>query len=476
MTQINEHERYDRQERIWGKDGQRKLADAKVTVAGTGAFAKYTALPLVALGVGEVRLLGARRADQGEMLLDDPLDGSVVLGWEKVLSKVNPTVRVIGIPDGLESRLSQIFLEDSDVIVEASNSPRKKSLVFDYVSGTDTPVITGAVSNSRGNLRAWNRGRDPTLEDLMPQFEGAVQDELIALLWGGIAAEEVKKIVLGEDERLRQDLYFHRSSEALFSFQGMDSPVDRASFEDKSALVVGAGALGNILAIALARRGYGRVDYLDYDRVESTNLNRQVLFYDAVGALKAETLARKHVLMNPLSYSQPFVAKLDIKGGDITVPQIRSVKYDVIFDALDNLYARAIVSAFAVREGIPMISVGTEFDGAQNVSYVPGITSCLDHVIAQYYEKARSEEMRRRISCLDDPNPSVIITNQIAGALAALQADTLFDRGSRVLPHNGIIKYGSQAVNRLGVIRVADVCRCTGEGVLEYLEIRDGNG
>ena len=49
--------RYDRQERITGWD-QKKLKDATVSIVGDGKTAQYIALPLAALGVGEIRIIG----------------------------------------------------------------------------------------------------------------------------------------------------------------------------------------------------------------------------------------------------------------------------------------------------------------------------------------------------------------------------------------------------------------------------------
>ena len=56
-------------------------------------------------------------------------------------------------------------------------------------------------------------------------------------------------------------------------------------------IVVGAGALGNWLgaSLALHSHGIGKLTIIDHDRVEETNLNRQVLFYGCVGELKAQS-------------------------------------------------------------------------------------------------------------------------------------------------------------------------------------------
>src|SRR3989338_1543425 len=119
MTQVDEHVRYDRQERIWGKEGQDKIAKAKVTIIGSGNCAKYTVLPLAALGVGEIRIIGTGNTTSEEMFMDIPLaDSSRVAAYRNALGVVNPNIRVLDLPMDLESRLAQHVLEGSDIIID----------------------------------------------------------------------------------------------------------------------------------------------------------------------------------------------------------------------------------------------------------------------------------------------------------------------------------------------------------------------
>jgi molybdopterin/thiamine biosynthesis adenylyltransferase len=185
MTGINELERYDRQIRIWGEEGQRRISEAKVTIVGSGDLAKYTAMPLTALGIGQLRLLGSR---QEGVLLDIPIERSYV----EALNKLNPNVNLCSLPIDLESRLSWEFLCGSDVIVDTTNNPRSKSLVLEYAAKKDIPVITASVASSYAKAMLWMLGDELEVEHLMPNFEGAEPNPMISLLWGGVIAEEVK--------------------------------------------------------------------------------------------------------------------------------------------------------------------------------------------------------------------------------------------------------------------------------------------
>src|SRR5262245_5443432 len=66
------------------------------------------------------------------------------------------------------------------------------------------------------------------------------------------------------------------------------------SIEEAKILVVGAGGLGSAAAAALAQTGVGTIGLADPDRVELSNLHRQLLHTSAdVGALKVDSIARK---------------------------------------------------------------------------------------------------------------------------------------------------------------------------------------
>ena len=65
--------------------------------------------------------------------------------------------------------------------------------------------------------------------------------------------------------------------------------------------IAGAGGLGSNVAIALARSGLGKLIIADFDRIESSNLNRQQFFHDQVGRLKVEALAENIHRIHPFT-------------------------------------------------------------------------------------------------------------------------------------------------------------------------------
>jgi adenylyltransferase/sulfurtransferase len=129
---------------------------------------------------------------------------------------------------------------------------------------------------------------------------------------------------------------------------------------NSTALVVGCGALGTVIANMLARAGVGHLKIVDRDFIEITNLQRQVLFdeQDVADSIpKAEAARRKLAGIN----SQVKVTAIvdDVNHGNI---EQLAAGCDIILDGVDNFETRFVVNDAAVKLGIPYIyggAVGT---------------------------------------------------------------------------------------------------------------------
>jgi len=116
-----------------------------------------------------------------------------------------------------------------------------------------------------------------------------------------------------------------------------------------SALLVGTGGLGSPLALYLAAAGVGRIGVVDFDRVDESNLQRQVLF-DAgdVGRLKVEAAAERLRKINPHVAIETHAVRLSAANAlELLGP------YDVIADGSDNFATRYLVNDACVLLGKP---------------------------------------------------------------------------------------------------------------------------
>lgn len=125
----------------------------------------------------------------------------------------------------------------------------------------------------------------------------------------------------------------------------------QARLKNARVLVIGAGGLGSPVLLYLAAAGVGHIKIADFDRVELTNLQRQVLFTEAeIGALKAERAAQRLTALNPLAEVQAICAPFD---RDNARDLIREV--DLVIDGTDNFPTRYLSNDACVLEGKPLI-------------------------------------------------------------------------------------------------------------------------
>ena len=117
-------------------------------------------------------------------------------------------------------------------------------------------------------------------------------------------------------------------------------------------LIIGMGGLGSPVAIYLAAAGIGTLVLVDYDTVELSNLQRQVVHRTAdVGRPKVES-ARDHLLeLNPHIDIITINGQLD---GAALEEQVRLA--DVVVDASDNFETRFALNAACVRQCTPLVS------------------------------------------------------------------------------------------------------------------------
>ena len=137
---------------------------------------------------------------------------------------------------------------------------------------------------------------------------------------------------------------------------------------DASVAVFGLGGLGSPVALYLAAAGVGRLVLVDFDQVELSNLQRQIVHATAdLGRLKVES-ARDHLLaLNP-EISVETVAK--VLEGDALDAVIGGV--DLVLDCTDNFPTRFGINAACHRLGKPLVSgAAIRFEGQISV-YFPG--------------------------------------------------------------------------------------------------------
>jgi molybdopterin/thiamine biosynthesis adenylyltransferase len=147
---------------------------------------------------------------------------------------------------------------------------------------------------------------------------------------------------------------------------------NQKALKDSTVLIVGVGGLGTEVAKNLAMAGVGVLHLIDLDFIEHSNLNRQILFYDAEeGEPKSKVAARTLKKINPFSKYIWHYSNLE----DVD-PEIYATA-DLYIAGLDSVTARNELIRRAVQFKKPMIDGGTATYYGHVYTYLPGENSCL---------------------------------------------------------------------------------------------------
>lgn len=240
--------------------------------------------------------------------------------------------------------------------------------------------------------REWQALREvlPTrqLPPANPPLDGALD-----IITAGLILEEVKTILMAG-----------QSSATVTAYCGPRWPRP----QHQPALgIIGAGALGNFVGLGLALAGYQNLTFIDPDIIEVTNLNRQILFGGAVGLGKAQTLAaRLH-------------EKYGLPARAVTAYfQAAAIgQFDLIFDCMDNFASRIALSEACAAQGIPLVSGGADVARGQVVAFHPQWQPQTPAALLNMPSAASENQPSRpgRAACLYQPNPAVVMTNQVIG-------------------------------------------------------------
>jgi len=147
------------------------------------------------------------------------------------------------------------------------------------------------------------------------------------------------------------------SRHILLSELGVDA---QQRFGESHALIVGIGGLGNPVAQFLAAAGVGTLTLIDADRVDLTNLQRQILFdTGAVGRPKVEAAAARIAAVNP----EVRVVQLADRVGLTELAPLAAAA-DIVADCTDNFATRHAVNRACVAAKKPLVSgAAIRFDG-----------------------------------------------------------------------------------------------------------------
>jgi molybdopterin/thiamine biosynthesis adenylyltransferase len=147
----------------------------------------------------------------------------------------------------------------------------------------------------------------------------------------------------------------------------------QAKLKKAKVFIAGAGGLGSATATYLAAAGVGTIKIVDHDRVELSNLNRQVLHGDGdIGKNKVDSAAKRLQAINPS-------VKIETVAETITEANVSGllVGADLIVDAMDNLPTRYLLNKAAIDKKLAFFHGAVSGFEGRAMTIIPGQTACL---------------------------------------------------------------------------------------------------
>ena len=193
----------------------------------------------------------------------------------------------------------------------------------------------------------------------------------VRTLAGGIEAWKAAGYEVVTNGLLSLEQLTHYSRQVILREIGVEG---QRKLLDAKVLLVGAGGLGSSAAMYLAASGVGTLGIVDFDRVDKTNLNRQILHgYGDVGRPKVESAEETLHHLNPEVKVIAFKEKLLPQNALQIVSE-----FDIVLDGSDNFPTKYLLNDACFLAGKPYIFGGAvRFGGQASVFYSRGGGPCL---------------------------------------------------------------------------------------------------
>ncbi|WP_018923767.1 ThiF family adenylyltransferase [Salsuginibacillus kocurii] len=174
-----------------------------------------------------------------------------------------------------------------------------------------------------------------------------------------------------------------------YSRQMLFAPIGEEGQEklkNSAVLIVGCGALGTVAANQLVRAGVGHVRIVDRDFVETSNLQRQMLFTEEDAAhMMPKAIAAKSRLEEMNSGVEIEGIVTDVNAGSI---ENLLENMDLVVDGTDNFSTRFLLNDACYKHGLPYMYGGAVSSRGMSASFIPGETPCLRCLLGSGYDSS----------------------------------------------------------------------------------------
>ena len=226
----DERLRYERQLILpeIGEDGQKKLRDAKVFIAGLGGLGSVSAYYMAAAGIGHLRIADRDHVTVGN-LNRQILHQTGDIGRPKTesametLRALNPLCQIQSFQEDIRDENIMALLGDCTIILDATDNAETRRILSRASVSRNIPFIYGGVNGFNGMVSTFVPKETPCFECLFPQKANEETSETpipalgpVAGLVASVQSLEVIKLILGMEGLLKGELLHIRGADMRF--------------------------------------------------------------------------------------------------------------------------------------------------------------------------------------------------------------------------------------------------------------------
>ena len=230
MLTENELKRYERQIRIFGADGQERLKNAKVFVAGAGGLGSAISIYLAAAGIGGIRIVDHEKIELSNLnrqilYCDEDVGREKAASAEEKLKKINPDVSLEAISETIEENNVLELVGDFDLIVDAMDNFHTRYLLNRTAIVKNIPFFYGAINGLYGQATTIIPGKTACLRCIFPEPPLSMTFPVVGATCGVIGCIQVTEI-------LKYIVRLGNSLESrLLLWDGLNAKIDEIEIE-----------------------------------------------------------------------------------------------------------------------------------------------------------------------------------------------------------------------------------------------------
>lgn len=192
--------RFERQLPLIGPEGQKKLENSTVLIAGAGGLGSPAATYLALAGVGELIIVDDDRIQESN-LNRQFLHAAASVGLQKVysaeatLASLAPETSVIAYPGRIDETSADRLVADADVVIDALDNYETRFILHEAAWNADVPFIHGAIEGFSGQMTSIIPGQSPCLSCLIPAVPPGGNVPVIGAIAGVIGSIQAMEAI-----------------------------------------------------------------------------------------------------------------------------------------------------------------------------------------------------------------------------------------------------------------------------------------